>query len=281
MSSEHHLVIITGANRGFGASTAHSYVTHSGANAVSFVLVGRSKQGLDEVLNQVQQSSNAGNIEVKGTVVADVDLADVEKLDSNISRIQAAAAELRQESIRSKKIITKSVLVNNAGSLGDLGKTTKEVTWQEARTYFDFNVISLVGLCSAFLKDTLAAFPKEQYPDHRTVVVSISSLLAIQPFPNWSLYAAGKAARDRLMGVIALEEKSNNVKTLNYSPGPLDNDMQADVRRTIGDKEQVGIYDGMHKDGALVKMDDSSRKLVLMLKKDEFASGGHIDFYDE
>lgn len=47
---------------------------------------------------------------------------------------------------------------------------------------------------------------KERYPDHETVIVNISSLLAIQASPNWSLYAAGKAARDRLLEVIALEE---------------------------------------------------------------------------
>jgi sepiapterin reductase len=52
----------------------------------------------------------------------------------------------------------------------------------------------------------LAAFPKEQYPEHKTVIVNISSLLAVQAFSNWGLYAAGKAARDRLLGVIALEE---------------------------------------------------------------------------
>ncbi|KAF9991589.1 hypothetical protein BGZ80_005732 [Entomortierella chlamydospora] len=281
MSLSHHLVIITGANRGFGASVAHSYVTHSGANAISFVLVGRNQKGLEEVLSQLQHNASGSNVEVKGLVVGDVDLADIEKLDSNLPRIQAAATELRQESIQAKKIVTKSVLVNNAGSLGNLSKTAKDVTWQEARTYFDFNVVSLVGLCSAFLKSTQATFPKEQYPDHKTVVVNISSLLAVQAFSNWSLYAAGKAARDRLLGVIALEEKANNVKTLNYAPGPLDNDMQADVRRTLGDKEQLEIYDGMHKNGSLVKMDDSSRKLVMLLKKDEFASGGHIDFYDE
>ncbi|KAF9186875.1 hypothetical protein BGZ49_004140 [Haplosporangium sp. Z 27] len=281
MSLDHHLVIITGANRGFGASLAHSYVTHSGAGAISFVLIGRSQTGLEQVLSQLQQTAQGNNVQVNGFVIGDVDLAIVEELDSNLARIQAAVTELRQESIQSKKIITKSVLINNAGSLGDLSKTVKELTWQDARTYLDFNVVSLVGLCSAFLKDTLTAFPKEQYPDHKTVIVSISSLLAVQAFSNWSLYATGKAARDRLLGVIALEEKSNNVKTLNYAPGPLDNDMQADVRRTLGDKEQLEIYDGMHKNGSLVKMEDSSRKLVLLLKKDEYTSGGHIDFYDE
>ena len=52
----------------------------------------------------------------------------------------------------------------------------------------------------------MAAFPKDKYPEHNTVVISVSSLLAVQPFPNWGLYAAGKAARDRFLGVIALEE---------------------------------------------------------------------------
>jgi len=59
---------------------------------------------------------------------------------------------------------------------------------------------------STFLKDTQEAFPKETYPEHKTVIVSISSLLAVQAFSNWGLYAAGKAARDRFLGVMALEE---------------------------------------------------------------------------
>ncbi|KAF8924092.1 sepiapterin reductase [Dissophora ornata] len=281
MSANHNLVIITGANRGFGASVAHSYVAHSGADAVSFVLVGRNEDGLLQVMTELKHLSAGNNVVVKGSVVGNVDLADVDMMDQNLGRIQAAVVQLRREAAESKCNIVKSVLINNAGSLGNLSKTAKEVTWQETRAYLDFNVVSFVGLCSTFLKSTLEAFPKEQYPDHKTVIVSISSLLAVQPFSNWSLYAAGKAARDRLLGVIALEEKPNNVKTLNYAPGPLDNEMQADVRRTLGDKEQLEIYDGMHKNGSLVNMDESSRKLVLLLKKDEFASGGHIDFYDE
>ncbi|KAK3808680.1 MAG: sepiapterin reductase [Benniella sp.] len=276
MSNQHHLVIITGANRGFGASVAHSYVAHSGANAVSFVLVGRNKEGLDTVLKELRDAGSDKNVTVQGAVIGDVDLGDAEALDDNLARIQATTKHLRLNNT-----ITKSVLVNNAGSLGDLSKTAKEFTWKETRKYLDFNVVSFVGLCSTFLQDSLAAFPKEQYPEHKTVIVNISSLLAVQAFSNWGLYAAGKAARDRLLGVIALEEKGNNVKTLSYAPGPLDNDMQADVRRTLGDKEQLEIYDGMHKNGTLVKMDDSSQKLVLLLKEDKFTSGGHIDFYDQ
>ncbi|KAG0342106.1 hypothetical protein BG004_005753 [Podila humilis] len=279
MTLAHHLLVITGANRGFGASVAHSYLQHSGATAISFVLVGRNGQGLTTVLQELQTQS--GNVSVEGIIVDNVDLAEIENLGKNLEKIQAAAAELRVLASQSKNPIVKSVLINNAGSLGDLAKTAKEFSWEETRRYFDFNVVSLVGLCSTFLKDSQAAFPKETYPEHKTVIVSISSLLAVQAFANWGLYAAGKAARDRFLEVMALEEKTNNVKTLNYAPGPLDNEMQADVRRTLGDAEQLEIYDGMHKNGKLVKMDDSSRKLVLILKKDEYSTGAHVDFYDE
>ncbi|KAF9901900.1 hypothetical protein BX616_002099 [Lobosporangium transversale] len=145
MTSQHHLVIITGANRGFGASLAHSYVLHSEANSISFVLVGRNHSGLEKVLTELQQITSV-NVTVKGVVVGNVDLSNIETLDTNLARIQIAANEMRQKAVETKNIITKSVLINNAGSLGDLGKSTKEFTWQEARDYLDFNVVSFIGL---------------------------------------------------------------------------------------------------------------------------------------
>lgn len=38
-------------------------------------------------------------------------------------------------------------------------------------------------------------------------LVNISSLLGIQPFANWGLYATGKSARDMLLGVVAKEHE--------------------------------------------------------------------------
>lgn len=37
-------------------------------------------------------------------------------------------------------------------------------------------------------------------------IVNISSLLAVEAFPNWALYATGKSARDMLLKVVAKEE---------------------------------------------------------------------------
>lgn len=41
-------------------------------------------------------------------------------------------------------------------------------------------------------------------------IVNISSLLAVEPFRNWGLYATGKAARDMLLRVLAKENVCKN-----------------------------------------------------------------------
>lgn len=104
MTSAHHLVVITGANRGFGASVAHSYLRHSGASAISFVLVGRNEQGLATVLHALQEEArtSSGAVTVKGVVVGNVDLADTEHLEKNLERIQVAVAQLRDEASQYK-----------------------------------------------------------------------------------------------------------------------------------------------------------------------------------
>ncbi|CAO3613185.1 unnamed protein product [Mucor hiemalis] len=109
-------------------------------------------------------------------------------------------------------------------------------------------------------------------------IVNISSLLAVEAFPNWALYATGKSARDMLLKVVAKEEP--RIQTLSYAPGPLDNEMQQHVRETLADPEQNILYSKMANEGNLVKMEDSATKLYELLEKNEFTSGSHIDFYD-
>ncbi|CAJ0758345.1 23136_t:CDS:2 [Entrophospora sp. SA101] len=115
---------------------------------------------------------------------------------------------------------------------------------------------------------------------NQRIIVNISSLLAIKPTPNWGLYCMAKSARDTYLAVISLEEASNNTKTLNYAPGPLNNDMQKQVRETIGDVEQKTLYTNFFNNNQLLDMNDSSQKLVNLLFKNNFKSGSHIDYYD-
>ena len=42
------------------------------------------------------------------------------------------------------------------------------------------------------------------------MVINISSLAALQPFVSWGNYCAGKAARDAMFKVLALEESEKD-----------------------------------------------------------------------
>ncbi|CAG8585616.1 9419_t:CDS:2 [Paraglomus occultum] len=262
----HHLCIIVGANRGFGREIALTYASTVAAQKnvkLSFVLIGRN---LDQLRSTAQSIEND---DVHVSTIANFDLGDIDNLDENIGAVSSAIEKL----IKSNTF-TKSILINNAGTLGDLSVTVKDYNWKEAKRHLDVNVTSFVALCSMFLKLIPVSSTNQR------VIVNISSLYATRPCAYWGTYCMTKAARDQLIGVIALEEDGNNTKTLNYAPGPLDNEMQALVRNTIGDDDQRRqLLEGFEK-GQLVNMSDSAKKLVNLILSDSYKSGSHVDFYD-
>ncbi|NXG27415.1 SPRE reductase, partial [Dromaius novaehollandiae] len=160
-----------------------------------------------------------------------------------------------------------------AGSLGDISKSFVDLTdLHEVNSYFAFNVSSALCLTSTALE----AFGKR--PGVSRTVVNVSSLCALKPFKNWALYCSGKAARDMLFQVLALEEP--DVRVLSYAPGPLDTDMQLLARTQTGDPELRQHLQGLQESGQLIDCAVSAQKLLKLLEEDTFRSGAHVDFYD-
>ncbi|XP_023803022.1 sepiapterin reductase, partial [Cyanistes caeruleus] len=165
------------------------------------------------------------------------------------------------------------LLVNNAGSLGDISKSFLDLTdLEEINTYFSFNISSALWLTSTALQ----AFGAR--PGCSRIVVNISSLCALEPFPSWALYCAGKAARDMMFRVLALEEPG--IRVLNYAPGPLDTDMQLLARTQTGDPGMRQHFQKLQEKGQLIDSSVSAQKLLRLLQEDSFPSGAHVDFYD-
>ncbi|KAF3695646.1 Sepiapterin reductase [Channa argus] len=71
----------------------------------------------------------------------------------------------------------------------------------------------------------LQVFPSR--PGLRSTVVNVSSVFAQQALQSWVLYCTAKAPREMMFKVLAQEE--SNVHVLNYSPGPMDTEMQEDI----------------------------------------------------
>ncbi|NXC27416.1 SPRE reductase, partial [Campylorhamphus procurvoides] len=159
------------------------------------------------------------------------------------------------------------------GSLGDISKSFLDLTDpDDINAYFAFNVTSALS----FTSSALQAFGDR--PGSRRTVVNISSLCALKPFKNWALYCSGKAARDMMFQVLALEEPQ--IRVLNYAPGPLDTDMQLLARTKTGDPEMRQYFQSLQESGKLIDCTVSAQKLLKLLEEDTFQSGAHVDFYD-
>ncbi|KAJ1852085.1 hypothetical protein H4R99_003722 [Coemansia sp. RSA 1722] len=258
--------VVTGANRGLGRALCLELSQRAITGVPRHILlVGRNQQELESTASAIQTTHV--HTHVLSSVELDSDANQVTTLI--LDKLQAIVTAL-------PSTLSLLCLVNCAGTISDLSKTVAQYTASEVLSYTNVNFVSFASLTSGFLK-----YSGQMSGVQRIAVVNISSLLAVRAFANWGLYAAIKAARDQFVQVAAVEaQDGGRTKMLNYAPGPLDNQMQAEVRAQISDPEQRKIYDDLHRQGKLVKVEDTARVMCDLLDKWEFDSGAHIDYYD-
>uniref|UniRef100_A0A8V0Z5M1 Sepiapterin reductase n=1 Tax=Gallus gallus TaxID=9031 RepID=A0A8V0Z5M1_CHICK len=227
--------VLTGASRGFGRSLARLLAPRLGPGSL-LLLLARSEEALAQLAAELRDSCPGLRVECVAS-----DLGSEEGL----RRAVGAVRELLPGGPPDRLL-----LINNAGSLGDISKSFLSLTDpNEINTYFAFNITSALCLTSS----------------------------ALQPFRSWALYCSGKAARDMMFRVLAAEEP--DVRVLNYAPGPLDTDMQLLARTRTGDAEMRQQFQSLHDSGQLIDCAVSAQKLLRLLEENTFTSGAHMDFY--
>nr|XP_023474668.1 sepiapterin reductase [Equus caballus] len=253
------LCVLTGASRGFGRALAPLLARLLSPSSV-LVISARN----DEALRQLEAELGAARPGLR-VVRVPADLG----AEAGLQQLLGTLRELpRPEGLQ------RVLLINNVGSLGDVSKGFVDLADStEMNNYWALNLTSMLCLTSGILK----AFPDS--PGLSRTVVNISSLCALQPFKGWTLYCAGKAARNMMFRVLAAEEPT--VRVLSYAPGPLDTDMQQLARETSMDPELRKRLQELKTKGELVDCRLSAQKLLSLLQKDVFKSGAHVDFYDK
>lgn len=249
-------VLITGASRGFGRAIALELGKVVGAGS-TLLLMSRSKTDLETTKSIVRDARPGLAVEL-----VSVDLATAEKEDFE-KAVRANYGSADHEV---------AIIIHNAGTIGQDGRKITDLTdISLMSTYYRLNLFHVICLNSVF---------KSCFPKSRMVYINISSILALQPLTTWGHYCGGKAARDAVFRVLAVEEPQSAV--LNYAPGPLDTPMIDDLL-TDQNTDQVvrTMFEDLKRNGSLLRPADSASVLIALLRKRNFKSGDHVDYYDD
>ncbi|XP_041666522.1 sepiapterin reductase-like [Cheilinus undulatus] len=253
------LCIITGASRGFGRTVAlqMSRVVKPGS---ALVLTARSADDL-RALQEELTASEAGRAGLKAvSVPADLGLKE------GPERVLKEARDAFNEDM------DHVILINNAGSLGDVSRFIRDFTnMAEVNSYMSFNVTSFLCLTAGILQ----RFP--QCPGLKRTVVDVSTMAAMRAFPSWVLYCSSKATRVMMMKVLAQEEP--DLRVLSYAPSPMDTAL---LRDALSKTAHSG-HKRMMCDLASTRMftcEYSCAQMMKLLLDDKYTSGDHIDIFD-
>ncbi|KAI9908488.1 hypothetical protein PsorP6_003515 [Peronosclerospora sorghi] len=180
-------------------------------------------------------------------------------------------------------------LVHNAGSLGPLGIVQECISSPvDVAKYWELNLTSVMWLNKRFLdlygasRDEVFAPPSVSASKKtQLVIVNITSMSGVKPFKTYTIYCTGKAAREMHHGVIAKEQAEiGNVRVLQYSPGPMDTDMQKTVRESDSvDPERRKVFKEMKVQGTLAPTAQSSERCVQLAIGDKYDTGARFDFF--
>ena len=243
------VVFITGASRGYGRALALAFA-QSAAGPTTLVLMARGLEGLQATRAAVAAAAPSATV-----VLAPGDLADLPALPALWA---AALAQL-------PAAWSRGLLLHNAGSAATL----------------DLDVLSPYLLSTLFLQ-AVAARVAGGGAGSGSALVNVSSLAAVSPFATLAPYSVTRAARDMLARVAGAEEAGGSgVTTLNYAPGPMDSELQREIRSAPAcDAGIAGFFSDMAAKGAWVDMGASAGLCAKLVRTRAYESGAHLDYYD-
>jgi NAD(P)-dependent dehydrogenase (short-subunit alcohol dehydrogenase family) len=178
--------LITGAGRGIGAAIAHAFA-RAGAN---LSLLARTRADIERVASET-------------AACGAVTLALIGDVSRRRDTERAVATTV-------KKFGHLDVLVNAAGIYGPIGPLVENDLneWVQA---IEVNLLGTLFAMRAALPHMLAR--------RKGVVVNFSGGGAVSPFPQFSAYAASKAAVVRLTETVAEEVKDSGIRVNAIAPG--------------------------------------------------------------
>jgi len=193
---EDRVAIVTGAGRGIGRAIALAYAREG----AQLVLAARTENELEETVIACRDLGA-----VAFSVVTDI--ADPEQVQQLVHTALQRTGHV-------------DVLVNSAGVYGPIGPVAENAldAWTRAVA---INLFGPLYLCRALIPH----FTQRQ----QGKIILLGGGGATAPLPNFSAYAASKAALARLADTLAEELREQNVQVNVIAPGLVDTKLQDEV----------------------------------------------------
>ncbi|WP_338812125.1 SDR family NAD(P)-dependent oxidoreductase [Bernardetia sp. Wsw4-3y2] len=185
---------------------------------------------------------------------------DLSKIDELIGFFGKLDLEKR---IKSK--IDKVVLINNAGTLGQVGHVGK-IPSQDIVKTMNINTIAPFVLMNEFLH----TFDTNTFGNIEKVIINISSGAGKRPIDGWSVYCASKAGLNLFAEVVKEEEKilNQNTQIFNISVGVVDTNMQGEIRKTTQNEfSSVEYFKELKDNNQLASPEFVAEKIYSIIEK--------------
>ncbi|EFA86465.1 hypothetical protein PPL_00258 [Heterostelium album PN500] len=244
------IALVTGASKGFGVAVCQELCSR--VENIDFHLFARSQQGLESTEKIIKLAKPQSEVKLFS-----VDFSDLKTLEN------VWGQSLAQIDFNNYQRIW---LINNHGSLGVCNYVSELKEFQQIETDLTMNVTSVVLTSSLFLN-------RFKSSGAELGLINVSSGAAVKPISTWGVYCTGKAARHMLTRTIAEEN------TFSWSPGPMDTQMQQEVRANAVDAGVKKIFTDLYENKQLVDVNVSAGKMIDLLVKNTYTSGEHYTVY--
>ena len=234
------VLIITGGSKGIGRGIIDAYLD----KGVCVFSIARSVDA---------------ELSAKGVTQISFDLTETDEVERELGAIFKL---LKTDEI------SKITLVNNAGTLGEIGPLEK-LEAEVIEQVFKLNTVVPYICSAAFVRLTREISAEKS-------ILNISSGAALKPYYGWSTYCGSKAALNMLTQNLALEQQevANGVKVLAIAPGVVDTDMQAQIRKSDKDDfKDVERFVALKAEGGLNNAAAVGKSIYQMDQDKTIASG--------
>jgi len=236
------VAILTGASRGLGAALARALLARPNT-----LLIAVARHGNADLDAQAQ---------AQGTQVRQIQ-ADLSDPNRAARLAQDLCASLPEQAQQYR-------LINNAGTLGPVGRSDELSDAASIARAFNLNVVAPMVLTAHFLATT-----RDWASDRR--VLNISSGAGRNPRAGWGVYCATKAALDMATRVASQESDAHGARLVSLAPGIIDTDMQAHVRASDPNSfPALAQFQALHSEGQLAAPADVARRILTYLDSDGF-----------